>query len=227
MELASVNGSRDDLLLSLLKNPFARIHFSQLGEDCLIWHYFHQLYEGFYVDVGCHDPFRYSNTYLLHRFRNWRGLNIDADPRAIAKFQVERPTDINVVAGIGAGAEERLFVMFKDGAVNTFDPQIASTQQSKFAQAESIVVQVRPLRDVLAEYVPPGVAIDYMNIDCEGLDHDVLVSNDWRKFRPKVVTVELFGLSLDTPLSNRSVQFLKSEGYRLKSYYHATAFFIA
>lgn len=212
-------------LMQLMGSPFARMHFSQMGEDCLLWHYFHSRRDGFYVDVGCHDPFRYSNTYLLHRVLNWRGINIDADPRAIAKFRDARPSDINLNVGIGAAAESREFTMFCDGAVNTFDVAIASKQAEKFPVAGSAPIQIRPLADVLEEHVPPGTTINYLNVDCEGLDHEAVISNDWSRFRPDLVSVEIHDLMLDEAGSNQTVRFLKDQGYAMRSHYICTTFF--
>lgn len=215
----------DATLLEIVKVAPARVHYSQLGEDCLLWHYFHSVTGGFYVDVGCHHPTRYSNTHLLHRFRGWRGINIDADASAIAKFREARPMDINLALGIGASSGEREFTTFRDGAVNTFDPAIARHQEISFGAPTISNVTIRPLAEVLAEHVPAGTSIDYMDIDCEGLDHEVVASNDWAVFRPRIITVEIFGLQLETPLSNPTVAFLKEQGYRIISHCHATTFF--
>jgi len=222
MELDS---NRQEILPMLAETPSVRIHFSQLGEDCLIWHRFHSLIGGFYVDAGCHDPMRYSNTYLLHRFRKWRGINIDADERAIAKFQAVRPTDINLNLGVGLTEAEGEFAVFGDGAVNTFDPAMAQQQASTFGSPATKKIRIRPLAQILDEYAPERTQINYMNIDCEGLDHEVVLSNNWSKYRPQLLTVELFSLSLEQPLANDTAAFLIEHGYKLRSYCHATAFF--
>jgi len=215
----------DETLIAIARTPAARLHFSQLGEDCLLWHYFHTVIGGFYVDVGCHHPTRYSNTYLLHNFRQWRGINIDADERAIAKFQESRPGDINLTLGVGAFAGEREFTIFNDGAVNTFDSRMALQQQVNFGTPKITKVSILPLADILDRYLPPDVSIDYMNVDCEGLDHEVVASNNWSKYRPKILTVELFGFPIENPLSHQTVSFLKAQGYKVISYLHATLFF--
>jgi hypothetical protein len=222
MELDS---NREEILPLIHQTPSVRIHFSQLGEDCLIWHRFHSVIGGFYVDVGCHDPMRYSNTYLLYRFRKWHGINIDADERSIAKFQAARPADINLNLGVGLTEAEEEFAIFNDGAVNTFDAAMAQRQAKIFGFLETKKILILPLAHILDEHVPEGTQIDYMNIDCEGLDHQVVMSNNWSKYRPKLLTVELFSLSLEQPFANETTMFLKEHGYKLKSYCHATAFF--
>ena len=79
----------------LKSQSFAHAHvsYSQLGEDLIVGHYL-RYRNGFYVDVGCHDPMTFSNTAAFFLHRNWSGINIDADPSAIAKFYVPGQTTL-------------------------------------------------------------------------------------------------------------------------------------
>src|SRR5512133_96900 len=86
------------------------LYFSQFAEDLALWHFLSDRWNGFYVDVGAHDPYRFSNTFLLHRFRHWHGINIDLDDRAIQAFAAARPGDANVQAAISGTRDEQLTV---------------------------------------------------------------------------------------------------------------------
>jgi FkbM family methyltransferase len=221
-----INLPRDaSLLLTEIGSFDACIHFSQLGEDCLLWHRFHETYSGFYVDVGAHDPRRYSNTHLLYRFRNWSGINIDADSRAINRFNMQRAQDINLNVGVSSTPGDFKFTLFQDGAVNTFDQRLADRQSTQFAIATVTTVPVMRLGDILKEKLPENTKIDYLNIDCEGSDHEVLVSNDWEKYRPGLISVELHDFDLMNPLGNKTVVLLTSIGYRFIAHYLVTSFF--
>ena len=50
--------------------------YSQEGEDIVIDRYFQHKAKGFYVEVGAHHPFRFSNTYRFYR-RGWTGVCIE------------------------------------------------------------------------------------------------------------------------------------------------------
>jgi len=179
---------------------------------------------GFYVDAGAHDPWRYSNTALLH-LRGWRGINIDADDRAIARFNDARPGDINLHCGVGSEAGEMSFARFADGAVNSFDTEIAAQQTSAFGAPEVVRVRIEPLGAIMAQHLPAGVRVDYLNIDCEGLDFEVLQGHDWERFAPAVLTVELHGLNLATPEQNQAYRFLRDRGYLFRAHYFCTSIF--
>ena len=201
------------------------LYFSQFGEDCLLWHFFKGKWDGFYVDVGCHHPYRYSNTYLLHRFRNWRGINIDADAKAIALLREARPRDINLNYGVDLHSGTRTFTVFDDGAVNSFDDEFAARQSAHYRVAARVEIPVLPLAAILEQHLAVGTKIDLLDIDCEGCDDAVIASNDWTRFPAKIVLVEIHGMSLENPMKAPSVQRLKAAGYTLRAHYFATSVF--
>ncbi len=202
----------------------AGVHFSQLGEDVVLWHMLQTVQGGFYVDIGAHHPRRYSNTYLLHRFRAWRGMNVDADPRAIEAFQAERPSDINICAAVSDEEMELSLTLFEDGAVNSLDPALAQHHMKHFAHRETKTVKTKTLASLLGQ-LPQGVEIDLLTVDVEGLDERVLRSSDWSRFRPKVVCVEDHHFDAPSMQSNSLFNFLLSMKYRLVAHVFATSIY--
>ena len=73
--------------------------YSQEGEDIILARIFGKQQNGFYVDVGAHHPYRFSNTYFFYK-RGWKGINIDAMPGSMKIFNKYRPRDKNIEAGI-------------------------------------------------------------------------------------------------------------------------------
>lgn len=203
----------------------ARIHFSQLGEDAVLWHIFAEKRDGFYVDVGAFHPFRFSNTALLHRFNGWRGINIDLDQRAIDLFKKHRPNDINVCCAIGEEAGAMRIPIFAEGTVNTLDASRARALVGEREVFEEREVQIRRLDAILAEHLPVGTQIDVLNVDAEGLDEAVLRSNDWSRYAPEVVLVEAHDMRLAEPNSSASYRFMTSLGYRLISHVFVTSIY--
>jgi FkbM family methyltransferase len=199
------------------------VSYSQFGEDMLVSQLLLQP-TGFYVDCGAHDPWRYSNTALLHE-RGWTGINIDADAAAVERLRAGRPGDINVHCGVSDEPGMLSFARFADGAVNTFDPAMTQQQSPGFGTPVISQVPVETLATLLERHLPQGVAIDYLNIDCEGLDFKVLSGNDWSRFLPKVITVEVHGIDLLHPLNNPAVALLVGQGYLFRGQYFPTSIF--
>src|ERR1700726_1059612 len=80
-------------------DPFVHLAYSQDGEDMILRRLFERQALGFYVDVGAHHPYRFSNTCYFYR-RGWRGINNKTKPDAIDPFRPERPTEINIFIGV-------------------------------------------------------------------------------------------------------------------------------
>lgn len=206
---------------------YHNLSFSQEGEDMILSKIFGTKNTGFYVDVGAHHPQRFSNTYRFY-LRGWRGINIDAMPGSMDLFKELRPEDINLEAAISDSAQELTYYMFDEPALNGFSPEIAANRagSSRWQLLETRFIKTQTLADILDQYLPLEQKIDFLSIDVEGLDYQVLASNDWQKYRPKVVLVE----ELKTPLSNlaldsKAANLMQKNGYELLAKTFNTSFY--
>jgi hypothetical protein len=100
--------------------------------------------------------------------------------------------------------------MFKESSYNTFDKELIDDIK-KFSPLIGIrKLSVKPLISIIKQYNLNY--IDFMSIDVDGLDLDVLKSNDWNIFRPKVLLVEDFNFENDFR-SNSIYEYLVTVGY--------------
>ncbi|MCB9816285.1 FkbM family methyltransferase [Candidatus Nomurabacteria bacterium] len=174
-------------------------------------------HRGFYVDVGAHHPYRISNTYLLFK-RGWHGINIDPNPDTIALFKKARPHDTNVQLGVSKTAGTLTYHQFADPAVNTFSDTEAEHWKKKTwnQYLGTTTVETKPLKNILSEHAPPNQTIDMLSVDVEGLDLEVLQSNDWNQFKPTVVVVEAHDFEIEHMQDHPLYQYLHGQGYSLK-----------
>jgi FkbM family methyltransferase len=204
-----------DSYYHLYLNNHAGTYYSQEGEDILLNRIFGKQRDGFYVDVGAHHPKRFSNTYSFYK-RGWRGINIDALPGSMKAFQKLRPRDINLEIAISEKEQILTYYMFNEPALNGFSKTISTKRQTdEYQIVNTIDVSSFPLSKILNEHVPFEQKIDFLSVDVEGLDLQVLESNDWDKFRPKVILVEILDGSLNSLMDKPIYQFLVSKGYSL------------
>lgn len=190
--------------------------FAQEGEDLVLARLFGEKNTGFYVDVGAHHPMRHSNTYSFYR-RGWRGINIDATPGSMVPFRRFRPRDINIECLVASDPTPRPFFLLSEPALNTASPDLARArpkEDSRFQVIEATNLTPRRLASLLDEHMPPDQAIDFMSVDVEGLDLDVLRSNEWSRYRPRFLLVELLETPLEALEQHEIVQFLGSRAYR-------------
>lgn len=191
----------------------AQRSYSQEGEDRMLMRYFGARTDGFYVDVGAHHPFRFSNTQLFYEM-GWSGINVDAMPGSMDAFRRSRTRDVNLEVGVGETPTTARFFVFNEPALNTFDEATAEKHSVEPWRIErTIEVAVRPLSSILSEHLPSGRSIDFLSIDVEGRDLQVLRSNDWTRFRPRVVLTESLGITLGDLNNDPSTMFLQSVGY--------------
>ena len=207
--------------------PIGRLAYSQEGEDLVLARIFDAQNEpGFYVDIGAHHPTRFSNTYFFYR-KGWRGICVDAMPGTARTFRRMRPRDIAVECGIGVNAGVQEYFMFNEPALNTFSAEEANEKsKGPYRVTRRITVPVMPLRELLTRYLPKGSKIDFMTIDTEGLDYDVILSNDWDRFRPSVVAVELLGTTLQNVTTDKAAILLNRHGYQIFAKTCNTFFFV-
>ncbi|MGK0488624.1 MAG: FkbM family methyltransferase [Candidatus Endobugula sp.] len=200
--------------------------YGQEGEDLFLSKYFRGKRNGGFVDVGAHHPKRFSNTYKFYR-EGWRGVNIDAMPGSMTLFEKYRPEDINLEVGVGAKEGEMPFFVFNEPALNTFSRQEALLKNGmkNYRIIKERVVEIRPLSDILDEHWKLK-SLDFMSVDVEGLDLEVLRSNNWELYRPTIVLVEdLERKPLFEIAENELVAYMNSVGYFPIGRTYSTLFF--
>ncbi|MCA6595319.1 MAG: FkbM family methyltransferase [Pseudanabaena sp. M046S1SP1A06QC] len=196
---------------------FHTLSFSQEGEDLILKRIFENKEQGFYVDVGAHHPQRFSNTYLFY-LKGWRGINIDAMPDSMKAFEKLRPKDINIESAISEKSEILTYYMFNESALNGFSEHLSSIRNgiNSYKLIAQKNIRTQKLSEIFDKYLPEGQEIDFLSIDVEGLDYQVLLSNDWDKYRPKILLVEELATSLETiSQQSQTYSLLRKYGYSL------------
>ena len=179
--------------------------YSQFGEDVVVRSILgSDTGPGFYVDVGCFHPIRWSNTYALY-LQGWSGICIDPNRTYAGLWKRLRPRDRFLDVAISTTTGQAAYIE---------DPQPAQNRISMEIPVSSVgqrTVKTRRLDELLREQFGEHVSIELMSIDCEGHDLSVLMSNDFRRYRPRVLIVED-----EEPLTMGALHdFTVSIGYRL------------
>jgi|LakMenE01Jun11ns_1017448.scaffolds.fasta_scaffold9948728_5 FkbM family methyltransferase len=191
------------------------ISFSKSGEDIQLKQLLKVNRKGVYVDIGCWDPVKASNSYYFH-LRGWKGICIDPNPKMKELFEKKRKTDIFVNKAIGTNDEILTYYLLEDqySSMNTLDYSFIQQHHLEDKIVEKKEVQTISLKSVLEQHISPGERIDFLDIDVEGFDLMVLASNDWEKFRPKVILIET-DQSLSNDISSEITLFLSNHQYAL------------
>lgn len=160
-----------------------RKSYSQFGEDLFISEFFEKK-SGIYVDIGCFHPLKYSNTALLHN-RGWNGYNIDINRTSIDLFKIARPNDknFNICLSIEENQEVTFYTEHLFSSINS----LYADHLKKFKVKE--IINFKVLTDRFDNLVKEK--FDFLNIDCEGHDFEIIKLIDLDKYRPLLVCIEI------------------------------------
>jgi FkbM family methyltransferase len=188
--------------------------YSQEGEDMILRRLFENQVVGFYVDVGAHHPKRFSNTYFFYK-KGWRGINIDAMPNSMNLFNRIRARDINIEKPVSDKKQVLTYYAFNEPALNGFSKELSEERNGKGNYFIEFTkdMETATLEEILDSSLPENQQVDFLSIDVEGLDLVVLKSNNFDKYKPKVILIEVFGGSLNDIESNEITKFLRNLEY--------------
>ncbi|WP_331774336.1 FkbM family methyltransferase [Sulfurospirillum sp. 1612] len=186
--------SAKEKLVDIKNNYFdgyALKSYSQEGEDMILRRLFEKQQTGFYIDVGAHHPMRFSNTYFFYK-QGWNGVNIDAMPDSMKPFNKIRPRDTNVEKPVSDKKQVLTYYAFNEPALNGFSNELSEDRASANNNYHIIFekdIETSTLEEILDNNLPKNQQIDFLSIDVEGLDFMVLKSNNFEKYKPKVILI--------------------------------------
>ena len=167
--------------------------YSQHNEEQAIKSYFPPGYVGACVEVGALDGIRMSNTYQLE-LDGWRCLCVEPNPTSFLSLQKNRKACKNFAVGsVDADGVDFTCVVTKNTDESgisslTVDERLVKTHSHLINKQYVIKVQVRRLDTILAE---SGFGIvDFLSIDTEGTELDVLRGFDIARYSPRLMLIE-------------------------------------
>jgi FkbM family methyltransferase len=218
-----------DILKTILPDPIIKLlirlkekhpdsfvlkSYSQEGEDMILRRVFENQVTGFFVDVGAHHPKRFSNTYFFYK-RGWSGINIDAMPGSMKAFEKYRPRDINIEKPISSKKQVLTYYAFNEPALNGFSKEISESRDglNNYKIEFTKDIETTTLEEVLDLKLPPKQIIDFLSVDVEGLDFDVIKSINLKKYKPRVILAEILGANLAEIENTDIYKYLAGEKY--------------
>ena len=211
-------------------NPKSIVTYSQFGEDQYIQTLLHKIPNGFYLDVGCNHPIRFSNTFNLY-CSGWKGICVDANPHIIKEFQSLRKKDIAVCAAV---SDEEKDVDFFESTLDLASTLDRSFVENEWADKDYQLKKTHKMRTITLDSIlssqrdrqsSPVHKIDLLCIDVEGHDLNVLKSINLKQYKPHLIVIEMHGFNKDRPEDSEIYKYMKEQDYNLAGYHIINGFF--
>ena len=202
--------------LKIYRNKKPSIHYGEFGEDIFINRIFKDIKIGRYVDVGCYHPFKGSLTAQLYK-KGWNGINIDLSKSSIDLFNIVRKKDINL----------NLAISDFDGETNYYENSPINQQNSLIKDNDNqkkVKIQCKRLSSILLENHYNN--FEYLNIDVEGSEQNVINGIDLGKYRPILITIENNNLHLKDYIESEIYNILIKNNYTFINKTGVTNFFL-
>ena len=208
----------------------ARETFSVFGEDLFLRDLLSAKLSpnkspGFFVDVGCHHPTEGNNSYFFYA-RGWRGINLDGNADLIALYHKQRPRDISLCTLVSD--QEREVDFYLMGVVSSMDATFMTEnkEQWDYSKTKKLKLRTQTLTHILDQHLPKNQPIDFLSVDVEGHDLQVLQSLDFSRYLPSIIVVELFfARSIEDAKQHPITYHLTAQGYQLVYFSLISAFF--
>jgi FkbM family methyltransferase len=169
-----------------------RVSYSQFAEDLILTQLLgYETTTGVYLDIGCYEPIKWSNTYIFYQ-RGWSGLCIDANPTLRSSWLKRRSRDRFIGAAVGDDSKKFAYVMFDSRSSCNRLVEEDCLEQFLQSQQPDKVESVRCVNIVklMEEGNIDAGNIDLVSVDVEGMDEAIIKMLDWTVLRPKAVVLE-------------------------------------
>ncbi|EMG36826.1 methyltransferase, FkbM family [Desulfocurvibacter africanus PCS] len=194
-------------------------YFSQSGEDYLLWQTFEHKAQGFYVDIGAFDGIHLSNSFSFE-LAGWNGICVEPHPRyyPLCKHNRRNATCLNNACVGDKDTLEVEFLCEELGLLSGIDPDSKMVIESRykargmpFQGFEKVNVPATTLDMILGSEPAIPRTIDFISIDTEGTEIDILRPFPFDKWDVKVFIIEA---NTDTAKSELT-KLMRSAGYEL------------
>jgi hypothetical protein len=197
-----------NFLKKIYYEKYSKKSYSISNVDLIIDRLFSKIKKGVYIDVGCNHPIKYNNTYLLHQ-KGWSGINIDLDKTSINEFNIMRKNDYNVQELVGSidGEEKEIYYYHERSAINTVSEDLAEKRQTK--PREIIKKKTKSLNQIIKDSPFENKKIDFMSIDIENHEYEVLKNFNFLKYKIDVIVTEYTDMSQEKlEIHTQSLEYL-------------------
>lgn len=186
---------------------------SQYGQDKILLELIGDKKEGFFVELGACDGVMYSNTYYFEKELGWNGILIEPNPSFLNELKKNR--NCNISNEICTSVENEDIDFLLSGAISgVVNENPGYWVRQNMETNPTIKMSSTTLSIILDKYNAPPV-IDFLSLDVEGLEYDILKTFPFDRYRFNYICVEHNSCFDGIENKNRIQEILTNNGYTL------------
>ena len=185
------------------------IFYSKIGQDKWVLDRHDNKTGGFFVDIGAHDGIELSNTYTLEKDFGWYGICVEANPESFIKLKENRTCSLeNSPVLDTSGITVPFYAHEEDPMLSAVAPfgYVKDYDNNCFRYPQHHLTTIS-LNNLLQKHGAPST-IDYISIDVEGFEKEILETFNFTEYDIKCWTVEANG-----PDTELILDMFKHENY--------------
>ncbi len=199
------------------------VTYAQNREDIIIDWFFKDRKTGFYIDIGAGNPDIDTVTKLFYN-KGWNGINVEPIDHIYRYINKRRKRDINLNIGVSNKSGKLSFREYGTDGLSTFSNEMKEDYldhpdnvTSKFIDYQ---VDVVTLSQIFKEHAK-SIRVQFLKVDVEGYEYEVLAGNDWKKNRPELLCIEANHVKHDWRPILLENEYVKAHHDGLNEYYVA------
>jgi len=164
---------------------------SQLGQDIKVINFYNNKENGYFIEIGASDGIHLSNTYLLEQQYKWRGICCEPIPSRFEQLVINRPNSIcyNEAVYSNTGSTVDFDISNEADMLSGISQHIDFHKTVVDRNKRTIQIPTISLLDVLDNANAPSF-IEYMSLDTEGSEYEILENFDFEKYTFGLIDVE-------------------------------------
>ena len=157
---------------------------SQIGQDKWVHSIVGDKKDGYFIELGACDGLYLSNTLFFERNLNWNGICIEPNDNYIKELYANRKCNISNELVYSCEGEKVNFAL-SEAASGIMDENIGPFTRKD----QSVLKTTTTLGNILDKFKAPNI-IDYLSLDVEGQEYNILSTFPFNKYKFRCITVE-------------------------------------
>jgi FkbM family methyltransferase len=178
---------------------------------------------GFFMDIGSYDGICINNTLYFEKYNNWTGINVEPIKSIYDKLIINRPNNININCAVCNTDGTANFIHtdgyteMLSGLVDTYNARHLNRLEMENTQhnliSNTIVINTKKIETICSEYNVKH--INYLSIDVEGAEFDVIKSINFEK-----IFIDVIGFENNyDDMSTEIIEYLKKFNFDILCIY--------